>query len=190
MRTGGLILTGGASSRMGADKALMDIFGLRAIDRVVALAVAVGADPVLTVGRIDYGHAFIADPVPLGGPVGGILAGGRALRSLGLERALILAVDAPTLRPEDLEPLLAAANGAAFEGLHLPMVVPLETLPQDADADWPIRRLIDACGLSRPACPAGAAERLRGANTPGEHRALLQALTSDEASSAASPTSP
>lgn len=175
MRTGGLILTGGASSRMGSDKALLNISGLRAVDRVVALAASVGAHPVLTVGRFDYGHPFIADPIPLGGPVGGILAGGRALLSLGLERALILAVDAPTLRPEDLEPLLAAANGAAFEGLPLPMVVRLDALPQDADADWPIRRLIEACGLSRPACPAGAADRLRGANTPSEHQALLQA---------------
>ena len=57
------------------------------------------------------------------------------MRGLGAARALVLAVDAPTLTPADLAPLLAVAGaGAAYEGLHLPMVAALDALPGEAPA--------------------------------------------------------
>src|SRR4051794_11241884 len=58
MELGALILTGGASSRMGVDKAAAAWSGVRAVDRVVALAKALGAQPVLTAGAVDYGYSF------------------------------------------------------------------------------------------------------------------------------------
>eukprot|EP01035_Chromulina_nebulosa_P039441 gene39441-53322_t len=98
MTLGAIILTGGASSRMGADKADALWLGVRAVDRVAALAADCEADPVITVGAKNYGLAFVADDDLGGGPVGGVIAGVRALKSAGCRRALILAVDAPTLR--------------------------------------------------------------------------------------------
>jgi molybdopterin-guanine dinucleotide biosynthesis protein A len=64
---------------------------------------------VLTAGR-DHGLEHVDDPAPGAGPVGGVLAGARALAAHGLTRALVLAVDAPTVTVEDLAPLLAAAG--------------------------------------------------------------------------------
>ncbi|MBP7705050.1 MAG: NTP transferase domain-containing protein [Caulobacter sp.] len=168
-----VILTGGASSRMGEDKAAQDWGGLRAIDRVAALARAAGAGEVVTAGAVDFGLPWIADPEPLSGPVAGVLA---AARATGAARLLVLAVDAPTLRPEDLSPLLTAgAPGAAYEGLPLPMVLDRAAIPAGAQGGWPLRRLVERAGLAQPPVEAGAAERIRGANTPEERAALLTA---------------
>ena len=164
---GAIILCGGGSTRMGRDKAVLDWDGRRAVDRVADLARAVGAGGLVTAGA-DLGLPWVADDTAGGGPVGGVLAGARAL---GTGRLLVLAVDAPTVAPEDLAPLLAAPSpGAIYEGLPLPMVI--DALPPDAEAGWPLRRLAERAGLAVLPVPEGAAERLRGANTPEEVRVL------------------
>lgn len=169
---GAIILTGGGSLRMGADKALLDWDGQRAIDRVAALAVAAGAARVLTAGR-DHGLEHVEDPEPGAGPVGGVLAGAAVLAAAGLTRMLVLAVDAPTVTMEDLAPLLAAGEpGAFYDGLPVPMVVTLASLPGDAEAGWPLRRLVERAGLVGLPCDEALRARLRGANTPEERAAL------------------
>lgn len=168
---GAIILCGGGSTRMGADKALLDWGGVRAVDRVAALARDAGAAVVLTAGR-DYGLPWIADPEPGAGPVGGVLAGAAALRAAGCARALVLAVDAPTLTVDDLAPLLAAQAGAAFDVSPVPMVLPLAALAQEAQAGWPLRRLVERAGLAVVACPQTARARVLGANTPQERGRL------------------
>src|SRR4051812_23167963 len=97
-KTGGLILAGGASRRMGQDKALVEWDGARAVDRVFALAGEVCDGPALVSGG-DYGLPFVADPQPMAGPVAGILSGAAMLLAQGCNVMLVLAVDAPTLRP-------------------------------------------------------------------------------------------
>lgn len=169
---GAMILSGGAASRMGQDKALLDWAGQRAIDRVAAVAAACGASVVYSVGPTDYGLPFVADDQ--GGPVGGVLAGAAALRARGCTRALILAVDAPTLTAADLVPLLTAEGpGAAYDDLHLPLVLDLAAIPPDAPAGMPLKNLIALTCATRLPVPAGARARLRGANTLDERAALL-----------------
>lgn len=168
-----LILAGGQSARMGQDKALIDWGGETAVSRVASLARSVGAAEVFTVGR-DYGLEFVPDPVPGAGPVGGLLAGFAEVRARGGARALVLAVDAPTLQAQDLAPLLtAAAPGGAYEGLPLPMMIDLSAVPDEASNDWPLRRLVERAGLTILPAPPSAGARLRGANTPEERAALL-----------------
>jgi len=171
-RLGAIILTGGASRRMGTDKAVQDWAGLRAVDRVAALARLAGAEQVISAGG-DYGLPSVPDPGRYAGPVAGLLTGATALQAQGFEWALVLAVDAPTLRPQDLAPLLIEPRGAAYGGFPLPMVLPLAAIPQDAELDWPLRRLVERAGLTRIGCPADVARRVRGANTPRERQALL-----------------
>lgn len=176
---GAVILVGGRSARMGADKATLDWNGRRALDRLADLARGLGCATVITAGR-DLGLPFVPDP-PGSGPVGGVMAGAQALAGQGLARALVLAVDAPTLRAEDLAPLLAAPSpGAIFHGLALPMVTDLAALPAEAAFDWPLFRLADAAGLERLACADEVARRARGANTPAEREALLAELAGAE----------
>lgn len=170
---GAIILTGGGSRRMGADKALLDWNGQRAVDCVVALARAAGAARVLTAGR-DHGLEHVEDPAPDAGPVGGVLAGCAALAASGLTRALVLAVDAPTVTLADLAPLLAAPGaGAFYEGLPVPMVLALTAVPGDAEVGWPLRRLVERAGLVAEPCDEAVRLRLRGANTPEERARLI-----------------
>jgi molybdenum cofactor guanylyltransferase len=174
MTLGAIILAGGASSRMGEDKALVEWDGLRAIDCVVRLAGEAGADPVIVSGA-DYGYRFAPDPEVGAGPVAGLLAASAMLRAEGIEAALVLAVDAPTITAADIAPLLAApAPGAAFAGLPAPMVLHFSAIPADVENGWPLRRLVERAGLAELAMPAGVHGRLRGANTPLERQTLLK----------------
>jgi molybdopterin-guanine dinucleotide biosynthesis protein A len=174
-RLGAIILTGGRSSRMGEDKAAQMWAGRRAADRVADLARALGAGAVVTAGPADLGPPNAPDPVPFSGPVAGVLAGAAALGA-EIDRLLVLAVDAPTLRPADLAPLLAAPGaGAAFAGFPLPMLIARAALPADAEGGWPLRRFVQRAGLAEIAPDPDARLRLRGANTPSERDALARA---------------
>lgn len=180
---GAMILSGGGSSRMGQDKALLDWVGLRAIDRVAAIAAAAGALAIYSVGPEDYGLPFVPDE--LAGPVGAVLAGAAALRAAGCTRALVLAVDAPTLTAADLAPLLAAPRpGAAFDDLHVPLVFELAAISAEAAPGMALKRLAALAGIARLPVPPGAHARLRGANTPEERTVLLAALESAQAGGA------
>ncbi|USQ95090.1 molybdenum cofactor guanylyltransferase [Caulobacter sp. RL271] len=163
---GAIILCGGGSRRMGRDKAVLDWDGRRAVDRVADLARAVGAEALVTAGA-DLGLPWVPDDEAGAGPVGGVLAGAKAL---GTTRLLVLAVDAPTVTVEDLAPLLL--GGGVYEGLPVPMVVAADAIPADAEAGWPLRRLVERAGLVALPVPDGAMARLRGANTPEEREAL------------------
>lgn len=169
---GAIILTGGASRRMGADKATQLWDGLRAIDRVADLARALGASVVVSAGDGEFGLPRAPDPAPRSGPVAGVLAGIALVRGQ-VGRVLILAVDAPTILPQDLAPLLAAGGaGAAFEDQPLPMVLDLAAVPQGAQADWPLRRFVERAGLIQVALDQAVLLRVRGANTPQERDRL------------------
>lgn len=170
-RIGAVILAGGASRRMGSDKAVILWDGLRAIDRVAALARAVGAEALIVAGG-DYGLPFVLDPFPQAGPCAGVVAGAQALRDQGCERLLILAVDAPTLAPADLAPLLVAEWGASYAGFPLPLAAPIALVPTDAPPGLPLWRLVEAMGLGQIAPSDEAVARIRGANTQAEKQTL------------------
>lgn len=173
-KLGVAILVGGASRRMGSDKAQLVWGGVRAVDRCAALGAALGAEQVMTAGA-DYGLAFVPDPAPLAGPVAGVLAAAAWMKKRGLSHILVLAVDAPTLRPADLAPLLDKPGGAYFDGFPLPFYAPIAALDQAAPSDWPLRRLVERAGLTALPVSPGLAAHLQGANTPEERLALVQA---------------
>jgi molybdopterin-guanine dinucleotide biosynthesis protein A len=158
---------------MGTDKARLDWDGVSAIERLAALSRDLGIPMVLTAGA-DHGLPAVLDANPGEGPCGGILAAALRLQADGYDRALIVAVDAPTLLASDIQPLLEAeAPGAAYEDLPLPMVIDLAAIPATTEAGWPLKRLLQVAGLIVQPCSDQSRPRLRGANTPEEHRRLL-----------------
>jgi molybdopterin-guanine dinucleotide biosynthesis protein A len=160
---------------MGDDKARLDWNGVRAVDRVASLARAITKGPVFTVGVADYGLPLVPDDAPGAGPVGGVIKGCAVLAEMNIAFALVLAVDAPTILPADLEPLMRCEGpGACFADLYLPMLLRVRAIPPEAEASWPVARLAERAGLARLACPEEARARVRGANTPGEMASLLR----------------
>ena len=107
----GLLLTGGASRRMGTDKASLVIGGEPMAARLASLLVAACGGPVLEIGPGRSGLPWLTEDPAGAGPLVAVAAGGAALRA-GRWRgaALVLACDLPLLTPTALR-LLAIWPG-------------------------------------------------------------------------------
>jgi len=103
------VLAGGKSSRMGADKAFIELAGRSLLSRALEVAAGV-ADQVFLVGRnpklAEFG-TLVPDIFPERGPLGGIHA---ALTSTTTELNLMVAVDMPYLESNLLRYLVDRAN--------------------------------------------------------------------------------
>lgn len=168
---GAVILAGGRSSRMGADKASLLWDGRRAIDLVADLARSVGAAAVIVSGA-DYGLPYAPDPQPDAGPAAGLFNAAAVLKDVSC--ILALAVDAPTLHKDDLRLLLAAARpGSVFEDQPLPMLVERDALLRASGATS-LKAIVRTCGLQKLPLPCHMRARVRGANTPQEAAQLRE----------------
>lgn len=115
-----IVLAGGESRRMGRDKALVRLGGLRLLDHVLARLAPQVASLVVSrhAGGLDglpEGVSLVTDaPGPHRGPLAGLLAGldGVAARDPGATHAVSVPVDAPFL-PADLVARLADAMAEA-----------------------------------------------------------------------------
>ena len=116
----GFVLAGGESSRMGRNKALLELDGVPMIVRAVRLVESV-ADPVTVVGSpgaySKLGLRALRDDWPGAGPVGGIAT---ALHASEAERSLIVACDLPYLTKRWIEFLAERARECEADAV-LPM---------------------------------------------------------------------
>lgn len=100
----GVVLAGGASTRMGRDKAAAELGGSRLIDHVLNAIVAVDLVPVVAgPERPDVAAQFVADPPGLAGPAAGLVA---AMRSHPGTDVVLVGTDQPYVRPETIRQLL------------------------------------------------------------------------------------
>ncbi len=175
-----LLLTGGASRRMGFDKALVRIGGVPLALRVGRRAKAVAA-PALEVGPGHSGLACAPESHPGSGPLAALADGVTALRATGfLGPALVLSTDLVAI---DTASLMTLANWPGT-GSVVPL---LGGRPQPLCARWSgadldaARELVAAGERSMQALLArsgitltGAIDpaRLRDADTPEELDAL------------------
>lgn len=107
----GFVLAGGQSSRMGEDKALLEINGQSQLARSLALVKPLcEATTVIALksrySSLGLGVDIIEDAVEPCGPLGGILTG---LRHSKYEYALFLACDLPLMTQKFLHYLIGAA---------------------------------------------------------------------------------
>lgn len=114
MKFTGAVLTGGASRRMGVDKALIEIDGAPLVARSVTALRDAGAGEVIALG----GDAFalvsvggvdrvVADLHPGEGPLGGLLT---AFESAGSDVVVVLACDVPGITSADVLQLVTALD--------------------------------------------------------------------------------
>ncbi|MGH9081612.1 MAG: molybdenum cofactor guanylyltransferase [Acidimicrobiales bacterium] len=119
MPVAGLVLTGGASRRMGRDKATIVLADGRTCAQTVAARMGEVADPVLEVGPGTSGLTVVADDTPGAGPLAALATGWRALVGSGYAGpVLVVACDLPKLAVPLLE-MLARAPG---DGTVVPVV--------------------------------------------------------------------
>lgn len=112
MNFSAVILAGGKSSRMGRDKAFLEIGGRKLLDCQIDTLVAAGAEEIFISGRagVDYaafGCRVLADEFPGVGPLAGIHA---ALKISRRPLTLVLAVDLPEMNALFLRSLLMASS--------------------------------------------------------------------------------
>jgi len=108
-----VILAGGKSSRMGRDKAFLEVDGKTLLARQIAVAREAGARDVFISGRPDTDYSSFAglvlkDQFENAGPLAGI---GRALAALSTPLLLVLAVDLPGMSPNFLRGLFDRCEG-------------------------------------------------------------------------------
>jgi molybdopterin-guanine dinucleotide biosynthesis protein A len=140
-RIAGLLLTGGASSRMGVDKAVLRVDGRRLAERAAAVLGAV-CDPVLEVGPGVSGLDAVREAEPGTGPLAALAAGASALRERGHDGALlVLAVDLPFVDA----PLLRLLAG--FEPTGTTVVPVADGVPQSLCARYSSEAGRTAAGL-------------------------------------------
>ncbi|MFH1921276.1 MAG: molybdenum cofactor guanylyltransferase [Planctomycetota bacterium] len=116
MTTGGIVLSGGKSRRMGRSKAMLPFGPERMLQRVVRLLGEV-VEPVVVVAAVGQELPELAasirvvrDRRPDRGPLEGLRAG---LESLGnrADAAFVTACDVPLLKPEFVRRMIALSAG-------------------------------------------------------------------------------
>ena len=179
----GAVLTGGASSRMGRDKALLEVGGT-ALARTVAGALTVaGADRVVAVGGdrarlAALGLEVVADLHPGEGPLGGILT---ALDAADTDVVVVLACDLPGADGPAVAAVVDALVRAPAAAVAWPVVAGRHHV---LHAAWraglaaPVLRAAFAAGersprraadrLARASVTTVAERVVRNANRPGD----------------------
>ncbi|MBT8199148.1 MAG: NTP transferase domain-containing protein [Acidimicrobiia bacterium] len=108
MRTIGIITAGGSSSRMGTDKAEIEVEGVAMIDRIADTLLA-HVDEVLVVGGNRPGSLVDHDEIQ--GPLAGLAAGLAAAD--GADAVFFSAVDHPFLQAETVRRLINRFEGSS-----------------------------------------------------------------------------
>jgi molybdenum cofactor guanylyltransferase len=128
------VLAGGASRRMGRDKATLAVGGVELASLALAAAARV-AHPVVLVAPEGHPARRVAAPAVADPGLGPLAALAAALDALEAEHVLVLAADHPGLRVELLARLVALAGGAeAVACRRGPRLEPLVAVYQRAPA--------------------------------------------------------
>jgi len=154
-----VVLTGGASRRMGSHKPLLEVGGRPLVTRVLEAA---GDWPALVVGPtqgVPDGIRSVLEPVPGGGPVAGLAAAVEALPARGPEGPdvlVVLAADLPFVTHHHVARLVAAVD-------EPPRAYAARTLPDGADIGEPadLAVTVTADGRTNWLCAAWRLTALR-----------------------------
>ena len=107
MEVSGVVLSGGESSRMGSNKAFIEINGKRIIDRILELMQTLFPEVIVVTNTpldyVDLNARIVTDIVPGKGSLGGIYTG---LFYSSYPYSVVVACDMPFLKKEVIESLL------------------------------------------------------------------------------------
>lgn len=182
----GLVLAGGASRRMGRDKALLPWQGRPLLEHMLALLAAAGVERSVVSGDRP-GHHGLPDRHPGQGPLGGVATVAAALPDC---RLLVVPVDMPLLAPARLVALLRQHPRAAclhYRGHPLPMRLRVDAAVRALLAGWladpagpralaALQEALDAQGLE---VGPFVEQQFANLNRPGDWRGAAASATTD-----------
>jgi molybdenum cofactor guanylyltransferase len=195
LQTGGIVLCGGQSRRMGRPKAWLPFAGETMLGRVVRL-LAEAVDPIVVVAAPDQdvpplpaGIAVVRDEAQGRGPLQGLAAGLAALRGRA-DAAYLSSCDVPFLRPDFVRRLVELLGDAMIcvaqvGEYHHPLAAVYRVEAADAVAQLLAKGRLRPFFLFEavPTRVVGAAElagvdptfqTLRNLNTPEDYEAALR----------------
>jgi molybdopterin-guanine dinucleotide biosynthesis protein A len=169
----GVILAGGASRRMGRDKAALPWGDGTLLEYMRALLLAAGVDRVVVLGKPEEADGM-ADETPYAGPVRALLD---YLQSVDAgPQHVVVPVDMPYLSPALLAPLVTARGWSRYDGHVFPFSAPsgqIETSESPRLRD--LLTLNNAALLTVPAFADHAFQNLnQPADLPRDHAGLLE----------------
>lgn len=160
----GLVLAGGQSRRMSTDKAALQLDGVSFLDRARRLLAKAGAQWIRVAGRPGEPDGF-PDTDDDAGPARALI-GALAHLPDGADRLIVVPVDMPLLKAEDLSPLIAADAPAAWAGHPFPLFLRRLDLAGMGEPPASMRGLLDTLGAERPRPGAEREVRFLNVNTP------------------------
>ncbi len=173
----GAVLAGGASRRMGTDKALLEVDGRPLVATTCAALRDAGAEPVVVVGGDPHaadvaGVEQVPDRWPGEGPLGGILTALGHLDGDGTRHVAVLACDLPDASSRTVATLLGHVRSSP-ESVVVPV---LEGVPQWLHAVWPpnARRVLLDSFEEGERAPWRAGRRLSVLEVPGLESSSLR----------------
>jgi len=184
----GLVLAGGKSSRMGQDKALLELNNESLLTRNSRILSQAGCLDVFISGDNQGSRQqqnAIADQVDDLGPVGGILTVLQHLLAHDYQWLVIVAVDMPHLCPQLLQPLfnqLNRGNGRYFADSLFPMIIKIDhavvcTINQQLSTNdkrsRSVYRLINNLALDQITTDQTQADNFINVNTPEQWQDCL-----------------
>lgn len=178
MQVVGVVIAGGKSTRMGQDKALLEIAGLTQLERCKQLLREAGCQQIYVSRNSADG---IVDRLPERGPLGGLSSVLHTLE-LASQRLLIVPIDMPLLTADALYHLLAQPQPAYFNGSPLPCVVTysaelmnyLTEQLANPSGDWSIRGMLQTIAAQPVEWPYSY--QLQNTNTPQQWRHAIEML--------------
>lgn len=163
----GVVLAGGASRRMGHDKALLKCGEVTMLKHIEGRLAAAGAKDIVVLGRTDVPNGQ-PDRLPLEGPAIA-LQDYLASRPEGT-RHLVVPVDMPAISSALLARLAAENAWASYDGHPLPCLA-----VADGNTFVTIRRLRTLMRLNNASavpCPRHMEWRFANINTPRDYEAF------------------
>lgn len=174
----GIVIAGGKSTRMGQDKALLEIAGVTQLERCKQLLRDAGCQQVY-VSRNSA--ECVADKQPGKGPLGGLLSVLHTLE-LASQRLLIVPVDMPLLTAAALQFLLDQPQTAYFRSAPLPckliytpeLLFYLTEQLTDPSGDRSVRGMLQTFAAQPVEWPYSY--QLQNTNTPQQWRRAIDML--------------
>lgn len=178
---GGVLLTGGASRRMGFDKALLEVGGRANAARLAAVLSEAVSGPLIEVGPGVSGLVPVRESPPGAGPLAALVAGADGLARAGWQGpVIVVACDLPLLSASALA-TVAGWPGAAsvvpiWQGQYQPLCARWSATDLDvarrlvSEGTRSMQALLEACSFSELGPgqwgPGAGPEQLADVDTP------------------------